>query len=77
MSARVAVAPTYHDRVRLGSGRAVWRVISSIKAGRLVVQAEASGRIEGVAVERVRVIESGCACIYCSATEHEVGSRDA
>lgn len=45
--------PPYHARVRLGQGRAIHRVISSVEAGRVVVQAEVSGRIEGVPLERI------------------------
>ena len=58
--------PPYHARVRLGQGRAIHRVISSVEAGRVVVQAEVSGRIEGVPLERItRVLPDVCACIYC------------
>lgn len=61
-------APPYHARVRLGRGRAIHRVISSVKDGRLVVQAEVSGRIEGVPLERItRVLHDRCVCIYCEA----------
>jgi hypothetical protein len=56
----------YHARVRIGTGRAIHRVMSNVENGRVVIESEVTRRFQTVPVERItRILPDVCTCIYC------------